>query len=202
MTTDSLETKHGISFQIIPDHVRFKPHLSSWCKQIVAVKSGNQCAEKLWKGHVQQALFSQDNKTRIKEFDKLPLVISDFYESSIEETWVWKTFIQMYRTWKGSLKKYRGSREFPGLQPRPGSRSKNQLLITCWQKTVLKATTSITRGCCGGFMFHRGKIKITSRGCRVSHVDSRRGVNDWVRNRQMDEDKVWVACGKRNTTLC
>lgn len=114
MATGSLETKHGLSFQINPDHVRFKQHLSSRCKRIekrnVAVKSGNQSAEKLWKGHVQQALFSQAKEPRTEEYlkdDILPLVIKDFYESSIEETWVWMTIIQMYWTWKGSLKKYR-----------------------------------------------------------------------------------------------
>lgn len=187
-----METKRGMSFQINPDHIHFKQHLSSRCKWIeernVAVNSGHQSAEKLWKGHVQQALFSQANETGTKEFFFLK---GDFYESSIEETWVWMTIMQMYWTWKGSLKKYRGSREFPGLRPRPGSQRKSQLLIACWQKTVLKATTSITRGCCGGFMFHRGEIKMTSTGCRVSRVDSTMGtmmrINDWARNRCMDE---------------
>lgn len=119
----------------------------------------------------------------------------DFYESSIEETWAWMTIIQMYWMWKGSLKTYRGSRVFPGLRPRPGSRRKSQLLIACWRKTVLKATTSITRGCCGGFMFHRGEIKMTSTGCHVSCVDSTMGTQRrtkvWAGNRHMDEDDMF-----------
>lgn len=127
----------------------------------------------------------------------------DFYGNSIEETWVWMTIIQMYWMWKGSLKKYSRSREFPGLQPRPGSRRKSKLLIACWRKTVLKATTSITHGCRGGFMFHRGETKMTSAGCHVSCVDSimgtQRGTNVCARTYGRWE-YVLRACGQHHVS--
>lgn len=132
----------------------------------------------------------------------------DFYESSIEETWAWMTIIQMYWTWKGSLKTYRGSRVFPVLRPRPGSRRKSQLLIACWRKTVLKATTSITHGCCGGFMFHRGEIKMTSTGCHVSCVDSTMGTQREPKFEQATDIWTRTTCSgntrqkKHNHMLC
>lgn len=64
---------------------------------------------------------------------------------------------------------------------------KASFLIACWRKTVVKATTSITRGCCGGFMFHRGEIKMSSVGRRVCRVDSTMGTQRGT-NRALDED--------------